>query len=73
MHEYGNGAFNVHNNVVYFSNFTDQCLYTQTNGGAPVQLTENKNHRYANGVVSNTVSGQRSLRNRGGGGGLLWN
>jgi dipeptidyl aminopeptidase/acylaminoacyl peptidase len=29
VHEYGGGAFTVHTGVIYFVNFTDQCIYKQ--------------------------------------------
>jgi len=35
VHEYGGGAYLVHNGVMYFSNFSDQRLYQQTLGGPP--------------------------------------
>ena len=38
-HEYGGAAMTVHRGDVYFSNFTDQRLYLQPKGGAPVALT----------------------------------
>ncbi len=38
-HEYGGAAMTVHRGDVYFSNFTDQRLYLQPQGGAPVALT----------------------------------
>ena len=39
VHEYGGAAMTVHGGDVYFSNFTDQRLYLQSKGGAPVPLT----------------------------------
>ena len=65
VHEYGNGSFSVHGGVVYFSNFDDQCLYTQTGSDAPVQLTEDKNHRYANGFVCEKVKVTINTRKMG--------
>ncbi|XP_013400818.1 uncharacterized protein LOC106166720 [Lingula anatina] len=54
VHEYGGGAFIVHNNVVYFSNFADQRLYKQTSPSEPPQpLTpEGCGWRYADGQFS---------------------
>ncbi|MEL7521811.1 MAG: S9 family peptidase, partial [Cyanobacteria bacterium J06553_1] len=35
VHEYGGGAYTVHQGTVYFSNFADQRLYRQASGAAP--------------------------------------
>ena len=50
VHEYGGGAFLVANGVVYFSNFADQRLYRQEDGGVPVAITPETPLRYADGV-----------------------
>ena len=34
-HEYGGGAYFVHRDTVFFTNFTDQRLYRQEPGGEP--------------------------------------
>src|SRR5215213_690777 len=39
VHEYGGGAFLVHEGVVYFSNFADQRLYRQDQGHVPRPIT----------------------------------
>jgi dienelactone hydrolase len=53
--EYGGGSFVVHQGTVYFSNFADQCLYRQTLGGEPQQLTlpgtSPSSLRYADAVI----------------------
>ena len=51
VHEYGGGAFCVHNGTLYFSNFTDQQLYRQEADAAPQPLTQEENLRYADGVI----------------------
>lgn len=51
VHEYGGGAFAVHGDTVYFSNFADQHLYRQTLGTEPQPLTNDSNFRYADGVI----------------------
>ena len=51
VHEYGGGAFAVHDGVVYFSNFADQRLYRQEPGGRPRALTPESDLRYADGVI----------------------
>lgn len=54
VHEYGGGAFVVHGDVVWFSNFTDQRLYRQELGGEPQAITADTQgrHRYADGRVT---------------------
>jgi len=51
VHEYGGGAFTVHDGTVYFSNFTDQRIYCQYPGGLPGPITPPGKLRYADGVV----------------------
>ena len=52
-HEYGGGAYFVHNGTVFFSNFKDQRLYRQEPTGAPVAITPDPpsqgSLRYADG------------------------
>src|SRR6185503_15746148 len=38
-HEYGGGAYAVHANTVFFSNFSDQRLYRIDSGVAPRHIT----------------------------------
>ena len=40
VHEYGGAAYTVHKGAIYFSNFTDQRVYRQSPGQAPVAMTE---------------------------------
>ncbi len=49
VHEYGGGAYCVAEEVVYFSNFSDQRLYQQRRGGPPEPLTAEAAMRYADG------------------------
>ena len=55
VHEYGGGAYLVSAGVVYFCNDSDQRLYRQENGAAPVALTlepgRPRGLRYADGVM----------------------
>ena len=39
VHEYGGGAYTVHDRVLYFTNFADQRLHRQQPDGAPEPLT----------------------------------
>jgi dipeptidyl aminopeptidase/acylaminoacyl peptidase len=51
VHEYGGGAFNVIDGVIYFVNFADQRLYRQVPGSEPEPLTPEGAWRYADMVV----------------------
>lgn len=51
VHEYGGGAFTVHDGVIFFSNFSDQRLYRQDPGEAPRPITPEGEWRYADGVI----------------------
>ncbi len=55
VHEYGGGAYSIHDGKVFFSNFDDQRLYRQDPGAEPVPLTAevtDRQHRYADGHVT---------------------
>ena len=47
VHEYGGGSYTVADGVVYFSNYSDQSLYRQQPGEAPVPLSPPAERRYA--------------------------
>jgi dipeptidyl aminopeptidase/acylaminoacyl peptidase len=55
VHEYGGGAYQVSDGVIYFCNDADQRLYRQEPGAAPVPLTEAaakpRGLRYADGAM----------------------
>ena len=51
VHEYGGGAFTVNHGKVYFSNFTDQRIYCQDQGGLSRPITPEGKRRYADMVV----------------------
>jgi len=55
VHEYGGGAYLVHDGVVYFCNDVDQRLYRQQAGALPVAVTRDparpRGLRYADGVM----------------------
>lgn len=52
VHEYGGGAYRVHDGIAYFANFADQRLWRIVPGGEPTPLTpEEGEYRYADIVV----------------------
>ena len=52
VHEYGGGSWLLHENSVYFSNFSDQQIYQQYFDQAqPTQLTHQPGLRFADGVI----------------------
>lgn len=51
VHEYGGGSYWVSGDTVYFCHFADNQIYSVTGGAAPKAVTNNKNARYADGVV----------------------
>lgn len=56
VHEYGGGAYFLHHNTVFFTNFSDQRLYRQNEGEGPKPLTPSPEmaagSRYADGRVT---------------------
>ncbi len=56
-HEYGGGAWWVHGDSLFFTNWTDQRLYRQDGSSAPNPITPEpdiaRGLRYADGVVTN--------------------
>lgn len=51
VHEYGGGAYLIEQGTIYFVNFADQRLYTQTPGEEPQVLTPENQRRYADMVL----------------------
>jgi dipeptidyl aminopeptidase/acylaminoacyl peptidase len=52
VHEYGGGSFVLHDDMIIFSNFSDQQLYIQSfNNEQPLKLTHSPDLRFANGVM----------------------
>lgn len=51
VHEYGGGAYLVHQGVMYFTNFSDQRLYQQTPGDTPHPLTLKLPMFYADAIM----------------------
>ena len=49
VHEYGGGAWLLHGQIAFFSNFDDQRLYRLEPGGEPVPITPEGPFRYADG------------------------
>ena len=55
VHEYGGGAYCIHDGIAYVSGFDDQRLYRVDPGGEPVPITPDvpeRRHRYADGRVT---------------------
>lgn len=51
VHEYGGGAYTLHNDTIYFSNFVDQRLYAQHPYSEPEPITAAEKVAFADGVV----------------------
>jgi dipeptidyl aminopeptidase/acylaminoacyl peptidase len=51
VHEYGGLCYAVQDDVLYFSNFSDQRLYRMHPGAQPEPITPAQDYRYADGVV----------------------
>jgi len=51
VHEYGGGAYRVHQGTVWFANFSDQRVYRQDPGRPPVPITPAKDIRHADLVL----------------------
>jgi dipeptidyl aminopeptidase/acylaminoacyl peptidase len=55
VHEYGGGAYCVHDGTAFASSFEDQRLYRIDAGGAPTPITPavpNRRHRFADGRIT---------------------
>ena len=67
VHEYGGGAYCVHDGTVFASSFDDQRLYRLDAGAAPSPVTpevEGRRHRYADGRVTSDGSVWIGVRER---------
>jgi dipeptidyl aminopeptidase/acylaminoacyl peptidase len=67
VHEYGGGAYCVHEGVVFASSFDDQRLYRIEPGSEPVPITPDvpaRRHRYADGRVTSDGSLWIGVRER---------
>lgn len=63
VHEYGGGAWTVHDGMIYFSNFDDQRLYRMDRyGHSPMALTPEGPWRYADGVIDSERRGWIGVR-----------
>lgn len=51
VHEYGGRSFAVDQSVIYFSNYTDQCIYTQKPDRDPAAITAKNEMRFADIVI----------------------
>ena len=47
VHEYGGGEYLVEDGRIYFSNFSDRCIYRKVGGGSCKPLTSESAYRYA--------------------------
>ncbi|MBL1208787.1 S9 family peptidase [Geminocystis sp. GBBB08] len=54
VHEYGGGAFLIHEGIIYFSNFTDRQIYVHKKGEIPQPLTAESSLRYADFALDKT-------------------
>jgi dipeptidyl aminopeptidase/acylaminoacyl peptidase len=50
VHEYGGGAYLVHDGQVYFSNFSDQRIYRRNKDGEVASITRGEKICYADGI-----------------------
>jgi dipeptidyl aminopeptidase/acylaminoacyl peptidase len=67
VHEYGGGAYCIHEGTAFASNFDDQRLYRLDPGAEPAPITpeiEGRRHRYADGRVTSDGSLWIGVRER---------
>lgn len=51
VHEYGGGGYQIVNDTLYFSNFSDQQLYRRDPSGTISRITDDKKCRFADGCA----------------------
>ncbi len=56
VHEYGGGDYVVQDGKVYFSNFSDQRIYTSLGAGEPKPITPSADLRYADAAIDQARS-----------------
>lgn len=54
VHEYGGGAYLIKDDIVYFSEKTDDRIYRQAIGQQPQALTEESSRRYADFILDSS-------------------
>jgi dipeptidyl aminopeptidase/acylaminoacyl peptidase len=67
VHEYGGGAYCIHEGTAFVSSFDDQRLYRIDPGAEPVPITphvEGRRHRYADGRITPDGSSWVGVRER---------
>jgi dipeptidyl aminopeptidase/acylaminoacyl peptidase len=62
VHEYGGGDYLVVDDIVYFVNFSDQCLYRQAPGTEPQKVTKVSGMRYADFIMDHRRARLISVR-----------
>jgi dienelactone hydrolase len=56
VHEYGGGAFTLHDGNIFFVNFKDQLIYFQKRGSEPIAVTAESKLRFADMVIDHKLN-----------------